>query len=74
MAAKTEKMVQEGVVIESLPDAVFRVQLENESVVVAYISGKMRRHHIRILVGDRVRVEIPPEDPQRGRIVYRYKK
>lgn len=74
MAAKTEKMVQEGVVIESLPDAVFRVQLENESVVVAYISGKMRRHHIRILVGDRVRVEIPPEDLQRGRIVYRYKK
>jgi translation initiation factor IF-1 len=60
-------------VIEPLPNAMFRVELENKHQVLAHISGKMRRYFIRILAGDRVAVELSPYDLTRGRIVYRYK-
>jgi translation initiation factor IF-1 len=60
-------------VIEPLPNAMFRVELENKHQVLAHISGKMRKHFIRILPGDRVAVELSPYDLTRGRIVYRYK-
>lgn len=63
----------EGTVIESLPNAMFRVELENGHSVLGHISGKMRRHYIRILPGDRVQVELTPYDLTRGRITYRYK-
>ena len=61
----------EGVVLETLPNAMFRVELSNKHVILAHISGKMRKHFIRILPGDRVRVELSPYDLSRGRIVYR---
>jgi len=63
----------EGVVVESLPNAMFRVELDNGHKVLAHISGKMRMHYIRILPDDRVVVELSPYDLTRGRIVYRYK-
>ena len=63
----------EGTVVEPLPNAMFRVQLENGHKVLAHISGKMRMHYIRILPGDRVRVELSPYDLSRGRVVYRYR-
>ena len=63
----------EGTVLEPLPNAMFRVELENGHNVLAHISGKMRMHYIRILPGDRVQVELTPYDLQRGRITYRYK-
>jgi translation initiation factor IF-1 len=63
----------EGTVIEPLPNAMFRVELENGHVVLAHISGKMRMHYIRILPGDHVTVELSPYDLTRGRITYRYK-
>ncbi len=63
----------EGTVVESLPNAMFRVELENKHKVLAHISGKMRMHYIRILPGDRVLVELSPYDLSRGRVVYRYK-
>ena len=63
----------EGTVVESLPNAMFRVELENKHKVLAHISGKMRMHYIRILPGDRVQVELTPYDISRGRITYRYK-
>ena len=63
----------EGVVTETLPNTTFRVELENGHVVTAHISGKMRKHFIRILPGDKVLVELSPYDLTRGRIVYRYK-
>ncbi len=63
----------EGTVLEPLPNAMFRVQLENGHNVLAHISGKMRMHYIRILPGDRVQVELTPYDLSRGRITYRYK-
>jgi translation initiation factor IF-1 len=63
----------EGTVVESLPNAFFRVELENGHKVLAHISGKMRMHYIRILPDDRVVVELSPYDLSRGRIVYRYK-
>src|SRR5262249_21797125 len=63
----------EGTVVESLPNAMFRVQLDNGHKVLAHISGKMRMHYIRILPDDRVVVELSPYDLTRGRIVYRYK-
>ena len=63
----------EGTVIEVLPNATFRVELENGHEVLAYLSGKMRQHYIRILPEDRVGVELSPYDLTRGRIVYRYK-
>lgn len=63
----------EGTIVESLPNAMFRVELENGHKVLAHISGKMRVNYIRILPGDRVQVELTPYDLTRGRITYRYK-
>ncbi|MGD8394188.1 MAG: translation initiation factor IF-1 [Candidatus Eiseniibacteriota bacterium] len=71
--AKQEGVTVEGTVVESLPNANFRVELENGHVVLAHISGKMRMHFIRILPGDKVTVELSPYDLSRGRITYRYK-
>jgi translation initiation factor IF-1 len=71
--AKEDAIELEGTVIEPLPNAMFKVELENEHVVLAHISGKMRMHYIRILPGDRVTVELSPYDLSRGRITYRYK-
>ncbi len=62
-----------GTVVETLPNAMFRVELENRHVVLAHISGKMRKNFIRILPGDKILVELSPYDLSRGRIVYRYK-
>ena len=62
-----------GIVLESLPNAMFRVELENKHLVLAHVSGKMRKNFIRILTGDKVLVELSPYDLSRGRITYRYK-
>ena len=62
-----------GTVIETLPNAMFRVELENGHTVLAYLSGKMRKYYIRVLLGDRVKVEMSPYDLTRGRITYRYR-
>jgi translation initiation factor IF-1 len=70
---KEDAIVLEGKVVEPLPNAMFRVELENGHVVLAHISGKMRMHYIRILPGDKVQVELTPYDLSRGRITYRYK-
>ena len=70
---KDDAIQVEAIVTEPLPNAMFRVKLENEHQVLAHISGKMRKHFIRILTGDRVLVELSPYDLSRGRIVYRYK-
>jgi translation initiation factor IF-1 len=74
MAKKEEKIEVEGTVVEALPATQFKVELDNGHEVLAYLSGKMRRYYIRILRGDRVRVELSPYDLTRGRITYRYKK
>jgi translation initiation factor IF-1 len=74
MAKKEQKIEMMGKVIEALPGTQFRVELENGHEVLAYLSGKMRKYYIRILLGDKVRVEISPYDLTRGRIVYRYKR
>ncbi len=71
--AKEDSIQLEGKVIEALPNAMFRVELENGHMVLAHISGKMRMHFIRILPGDRVTVEMSPYDLDRGRITYRFK-
>ena len=71
---KEDKIDVEGTIIEALPGTQFRVRLDNDHEVLAYLSGKMRRYYIRILLGDRVRVELSPYDLTRGRIVYRYKR
>jgi translation initiation factor IF-1 len=71
--SKEDAIVLEGTVVEPLPNAMFRVELENGHRVLAHISGKMRMHYIRILPGDRVQVELTPYDLSRGRITYRYK-
>ena len=71
---KEEKLEVEGTIIEALPNTQFIVELDNGHKVLAYLSGKMRRHYIRILLGDRVRLEMTPYDLTRGRITYRYKK
>ena len=71
--AKEEAIQVEGKVIEPLPNAMFRVELENGHRVLAHISGKMRMHYIKILPGDKVTVELSPYDLKRGRITYRYK-
>jgi len=71
--AKEEAIKMEAVVVETLPNAMFRVELENGHRVLAHISGKMRKHFIRILPGDRVDVELSPYDLKRGRIVFRHK-
>jgi translation initiation factor IF-1 len=70
---KEDAIVLEGTVVEPLPNAMFRVELQNGHKVLAHSSGKMRMHRIRILPGDRVQVEITPYDLTRGRITYRYK-
>ena len=70
---KGEAIEVTGTVLESLPNAMFRVELDNKHKVLAHISGKMRMHYIRILPGDRVRVELSPYDLTRGRVVYRYR-
>ncbi len=72
-SGKEEGIQVEGTVIEPLPNAMFRVELDNGHRVLAHISGKMRMHYIRILPGDKVQVELTPYDLGRGRITYRYK-
>jgi translation initiation factor IF-1 len=72
-SAKEDAIEVMGTVIEPLPNAMFRVELDNKHQVLAHISGKMRKNFIRILAGDRVAVELSPYDLTRGRIVYRYK-
>jgi translation initiation factor IF-1 len=73
LAPKEEAIEVEGTVVEPLPNAMFKVELDNGHRVLAHISGKMRMHYIRILPGDRVTVELSPYDLSRGRITYRYK-
>ncbi|RJQ53580.1 MAG: translation initiation factor IF-1 [Actinobacteria bacterium] len=73
MGKKEDSIEVEGKVVEPLPNAMFRVELDNGHKVLAHISGKMRMHYIRILPGDRVVVELSPYDLSRGRITYRYK-
>ena len=70
---KEDAIVLEGTILESLPNAMFKVELDNGHEVLAHISGKMRMHYIRILPGDKVQVELTPYDLTRGRITYRYK-
>lgn len=72
MTAKEKKIEDDGRVVETLPDAVFKVELDSGEEVLAHISGKMRKFRIRVVVGDRVKVERSPYDPTRGRIVRRY--
>ena len=71
--AKEQPITVEGTVVEPLPNAMFRVELENGHKVLAHISGKIRMNFIRILPGDKVTVEVSPYDLSRGRIIYRYK-
>ncbi len=73
MAKEDEKLLVDGKVIEALPNTMFRVELEDGHQLLAYLSGKMRKYYIRVLLGDRVRIELSPYDLERGRIVYRYK-
>ncbi len=69
--SKEDSLEMDGTVIETLPNTMFRVQLENGHIVTAHISGKMRKHYIRILTGDNVKVEMTPYDLTKGRITYR---
>ncbi len=71
--AKEEPIKLEGTVLETLPNATFKVELENKHIMTAHISGKMRMHFIKILPGDKVTVELSPYDLDRGRITYRFK-
>ena len=71
--AKEDAIELEGTVLEALPNAMFKVELENGHKILAHISGKMRMHHIKILPGDKVQVELSVYDLDRGRITYRYK-
>jgi translation initiation factor IF-1 len=68
-----EKLVLDGKIVEALPNTSFKVELENGHTILAYLSGKMRKYYIRVLLGDKVRVELSPYDLDRGRIIYRYK-
>jgi translation initiation factor IF-1 len=72
--AEEEKIIVEGTITETLPNTMFRVMLDNNHEVLAYLSGKMRKYYIRVLLGDRVRLELSPYDLTRGRIIYRHKK
>ena len=72
--SKEDHIEMEGTVIDTLPNTMFRVQLENGHVVTAHISGRMRKHYIRILLGDRVALEMSPYDMSRGRITFRQRK
>ena len=69
--AKEEQIEMEGTVVDTLPNTMFRVELDNGLIITAHISGKMRKNYIRILTGDRVRVELTPYDLSKGRITYR---
>ena len=69
--SKDDKLILDGKITEALPNTTFRVELENGHQVLAYLSGKMRKNYIRVLLGDAVRVELSPYDLTRGRIVYR---
>ncbi len=71
--AKEEAIQMDGTVLETLPNTMFRVELENGHIVTAHISGRMRKHYIRIMTGDKVTVEMTPYDLEKGRIVYREK-
>ncbi|MBN2405142.1 MAG: translation initiation factor IF-1 [Coriobacteriia bacterium] len=73
MSKREDSIEMEGTVVEPLPNAMFRVELDNGHKVLAHISGKMRMHYIRILPGDKVIVELSPYDLSRGRITYRFK-
>lgn len=68
-----ETIVLEGKIVDTLPNTMFRVELENGHTVLAYLSGKMRKYYIRVLLGDKVKVEMSPYDLTRGRITYRYR-
>jgi translation initiation factor IF-1 len=72
MAAE-ETITLEGKIVDTLPNAMFRVELENGHTVLAYLSGKMRKYYIRVLLGDKVKVEMSPYDLTRGRITYRFR-
>jgi translation initiation factor IF-1 len=74
MSKSEEKVKMEGTVLEALPGTQFRVELENGHEIIAYLSGKMRRYYIRVLLGDRVTVDMSPYDLSRGRITFRHKK
>jgi len=74
MTKEEDKIQVDGLIVEALPGTQFRVRLDNGHEVLAYLSGKMRKYYIRILLGDRVRVEMSPYDLNRGRIIYRAKK
>ncbi len=71
--AKEEKITVEGTIIEALPNTMFKVRLDNGHEVLGYLSGKMRRYYIRILLGDRVKVELSPYDLNKGRITFRFR-
>jgi translation initiation factor IF-1 len=71
--AKEDNIETQGTIVETLPNAMFRVELENGQVILAYVSGKMRMHFIKILPGDKVTIELSPYDLTRGRITYRFK-
>ena len=71
--AKQSAIEQDGTIVEALSNAIFRVELENGHEIIAHISGKMRMHYIKILPGDKIRVEMSPYDLSKGRIVFRYK-
>lgn len=73
MAKNEDKIEVEGIVVEALPNTQFMIELENGHRILAYLSGKMRKNYIRILLGDRVRVEMSVYDPSRGRINYRFR-
>jgi translation initiation factor IF-1 len=73
MTKQEEKLTLDGKIVEALPNTTFRVKLENGPEVLAYLSGKMRKYYIRVLLGDRVRVELSPYDLTKGRIVYRHR-
>ncbi len=72
MAKSDDKITVEGVVVEALPSTTFMVELENKHRVLAYLSGRLRKNYIRILLGDRVKLELSPYDLTRGRITYRF--
>jgi translation initiation factor IF-1 len=71
--SQEETITLDGTITDALPNAMFRVELENGHNVLAYLSGKMRKYYIRVLLGDRVKVEMSPYDLSRGRITYRYR-
>ena len=73
MAKEEGKIQVDGTIIEALPATQFKVRLDNDHEVLAYLAGRMRRYYIRILLGDRVRVEMSPYDLTRGRIIYRHR-